>query len=123
MIIGANSNKPWNDDDIIIMQAYQALMDERCTQCGYPRYICDNESNDIQAALVEEHCSFQAKIDARNDSNSKSKNYKKPFGVIMRPEGYSVSGVDLSSYRDDYYVQRANERREIMESRIVQPES
>lgn len=108
MIVGTNSKKPWSDLDRLIMEAYQIFLGELCPQCGQPRYICGNESNDIQFRVHEEYCSAKAAIDKREEANTKSK--KNMSGITLRPEAYSVDGIDLVTYREPYYLAERKKR-------------
>jgi hypothetical protein len=124
MITGANSKKPWNKWDRLLMEAYQILEDERCPQCGYPRYICNNESNELVITLGQDHCAIKARIDRKNDQDSSREGYKAPFGVVVHPEVYStVTGAELAGYREPYYRAEVAKRKEILASRHVESES
>jgi hypothetical protein len=117
MILGANSRKPWDKWDRLLMAAYQILEGERCPQCGMYRWICANEDGDIRFRLEHDYCGARALVDRENDQNSRRQNYKQPHGETLRPEPYTASGADLSDFREPYYHAEF-ERREAIEASL-----
>lgn len=117
-ILGTDSNKPWNKWDILIATAYQIMEEERCSQCGYPVYICHNESSEIRFALRDDTCFAKAKVEKRNDDDSSRTKYKKPFGQVLAPEAYTPSGEDFVTYRESYYLAEQAKRKIVAESRL-----
>lgn len=93
----------------MLLEAYNILMRERCGQCQQPRYVCQNESNDIQFRVVEEQCASKVAQEVFEERAAKARGSKgkKDKGVALRIEAYSVSGKDLSEYRTPYYEAQA----------------
>lgn len=115
-ILGADSRKPWNKWDRVLMEAYQTLENERCPQCGTYRWICGNEDPDIQVRVDYDFCAMKARTDQINDANRKKTNFEPNPGETMRPQPYTVSGADLVDYRDAYYKAQATRQRAIEET-------
>lgn len=91
------------------------MQDERCPQCGLPKYICQNEDNDVQFRVEEERCSAQAAEDNyRNPSRGRKGGKEKeiPAGVALRPVPYTDSGRPLSELREPYYEALLKARKE-----------
>lgn len=98
------------------------MENERCGQCGLPKYICQNESNDIDFRIEVETCHATKRLQEkeRRDEELRSKGKKgkpqpAPAGEAGYPVPYTLSGVSLSSMREPYYEQQAK-RREAMEA-------
>ena len=107
MITGADSRKKWSLWDRLIMEAYQIVENEKCDRCGLPRWICHNESNEIQYHIVRDECSTTATIERQSEDDEKNK--YKAHGEQLSAEPYSVEGKPLIEYRDTYYEQLAAE--------------
>lgn len=119
MILHTQPTKKWNEYDFLLLEAYQILESERCGQCGLPRYICHNDSNEIQFSLAEDTCHAKAKIDERNRADSKRTNFEPPAGTVLVPEPRSTEGKELIDYRQPYYEAEAARRAEIAASRAA----
>jgi hypothetical protein len=114
MILHTQPTKPWNEYDFLLIEAYQILQDERCSQCGLPEYICHNESNLIQVQVNEDSCAVMAaKAKKERQMSRGKKDYTPPDGVILRPEPYTADGSDLASFRGDYYRDLAEKRKAV----------
>ena len=107
-------HKKWVKHDFLLLEAYKILNRERCGQCGQPRYVCQNESNDIQFKVVEEQCASkvaQALFEERAEKKRGSKG-EPDKGIALRVEAYSVSGKDLTTFRTPYYEAQAAKLKE-----------
>jgi hypothetical protein len=118
MILHAQPNKPWNKHDFMLLEAYQQLEEDRCGQCGLPRYICHSTSEDIQFRILEDNCAATQKVDqikAQRAKSSKKKDGADPdSGVALIPYPYTESGVPLSSHRIPYYEAEAARIAEVL---------
>ncbi len=83
-------------------------MSERCSQCGLPMYVCQNEDNEIQFRIEERQC---AAIVAKSRYEELHKEDKRA-GISLIPEPYSTEGRDLTDYREPYYRTLAEQRLE-----------
>lgn len=110
MILGEDNRKRWSDLDVLIMQAYQILEDERCGQCGLPRWICHNEDPKLQVRVLEDYCFVRAEIEQRDEDTK-----EKPKGTVLYPEMYHRDNLPLHKLRESYYEQRAAEAAQAVE--------
>lgn len=103
LILGKDSRRPWGKWDLLLAEAYQILQDERCPQCGLPRYICNNDSQDVQFRIVEEQCVALVKRD-EYEAKKYGKDTPKPNGTVLRPQPYIVNDAyELAELREPYY--------------------
>ncbi|MBT2484855.1 MULTISPECIES: hypothetical protein [unclassified Microbacterium] len=111
MILGEDNRKPWSHLDVLIMQAYQIVKDEQCSQCGLPRWLCRNSDPRLQVKVKFDDCyaSNEVKKEEKKHVNDDSKS-----GVAY-PEFYSTDDTPLSDFRSLYYEQLAAERAEEVE--------
>lgn len=108
MILGVDSRKRWSKLDIVLAEAYQILENERCGQCGLPKYICQNASNDIDFHIEEEEChAIAAKEKHEKRKAGRNKKSEPKPGVAVTYSPYTLSGKPLTSYRGEYYEDRA----------------
>lgn len=117
MILHTQPTKRWNAHDFLLLEAYQILEEERCQQCGLPRYICHNESSDVRFRIVEDTCAAMVEKDMYEEQKRGSdKDYRAPAGTTLRPEPYAVDGRDLTTFRTQYYLDEAEKQQIISES-------
>ena len=82
---------------------------ERCQQCGRPKWICQNEDDDIVIDLRPETCQITAQIRAAqrkekpDDPATDGKMYS--FDIFTRSE------TPLVEFRDAYYAEKSKEQR------------
>lgn len=97
----------WSSLDFALFVAYKTLQDERCSQCGLPRYVCHSENPDIQFSIDEDQCVAKREIEryeeAERDRHDGDSDWKPPKGTTLVPRVETVSGADPTSYRDEYY--------------------
>lgn len=105
--------EPWEEYDFLLHEAYCILQDERCSQCGMPRYICHNDSADLEFDIIEDDCRVMVVKDEHEENERKAggENYKPPVGTTLRPKPYLVSGGDPATLRDSYYDGELAKRR------------
>ena len=102
--------------DYLIAEAYQIMQDERCSQCGYPRSVCQSESDDVRFRIELEECAAtKAKHDYENPSRGRNGKAKEiPAGTVARPIAFSESGVDLATLRQPFYESLMKKREEAL---------
>jgi hypothetical protein len=104
LILHTQPRKKWNEHDFLLLKAYKILQDERCSQCGLPRWICHNESSDIQIAVRDDLCYAKKEIEAKANPKAKA-GEKKRFGKTAYPSPYTISGKPLDwHFRDQHYA-------------------
>lgn len=108
MILGEDNRKAWSTLDVLVMQAYQIVLDEQCQQCGLPRWLCRNEDPRLQVKVKFDDCYAANEVKAAEKKHADDDT--KP-GVAF-PEFYTTDGSQLSEYRALYYEQLAAERAE-----------
>jgi hypothetical protein len=132
MILGTDNRDRWSKWDILLAQAYQILEDERCPQCGLPRYICQNDDRDIDFRVETEQCAAMEKKESFEQREQEKRDKKKgrngespkaPSGVIVKPQPYTYSGVGLHTFRDSYYEREAQKRAEVDAARAAELEA
>lgn len=88
------------------------MQDERCQQCGYPKWVCQNPSEDIRFKIELEDCSaMKSKNDYENPTRgARGKPKEIPAHVAVRPIVYTESKSDLLSFREPFYREMAKKR-------------
>lgn len=115
LVLGRDSRKPWGKWDYLLAKAYQRFLGELCSQCGMPRWMCDNDDNRIQFAARENHCAAMAVAEKAQDAITSKKNAQKRFGVQIIPEPFLTEdaiadGLEFSDFRRPYYRERARRK-------------
>ena len=110
IILGKNSNKPWDKWDILLAKAYQIMEAERCGQCGLPRWICYNDDSDILFDIEEDTCFAKRELDSLADG--RGPDYKAPFGNQERPVPKRYSGGKFDAEVREAFYLAENKKRE-----------
>jgi hypothetical protein len=97
--------------DISLARAYQRFLNEICSQCGGPKYLCHNSNNEIQYKLARDECAATQMVESEQARLSKDKNYK-GYGIRIYAEPFLTedaveAGKEFSDYRRPYLVERA----------------
>ena len=107
MLVGADSRKPWDKMDRVIMLAYQTLQEERCPRCGSPIWLCDNDDQSLDVRIRRRTCYASDEIEAYRER------YKDDGDLGgLQHEFYSRNGTPLQMYRELYTKQVAERRLE-----------
>lgn len=108
MILGEDNRKAWSELDVLIMQAYQIVEDERCSQCGLPRWLCHNSDPRLQVRMKQDFC-----YAASEAKEAEKRRKDDDEGGSFYPEFYVVQGdTPLIDFRKSYYEDLAAERAE-----------
>lgn len=107
MILAEDNRKAWSELDVLIMQAYQIVQDEQCSQCGLPRWLCHNSDPRLQVRVKEDFC--YASSEVKEHEKRKKDDDKASVGY---PEFYAMDETPLVEFRQLYYQQLAEERAE-----------
>lgn len=105
MLLGKDNRKRWSDLDILIMQAYQIVQDEKCSQCGWPRWICQSDDPKLQVRVKEYHCYAKQELEKHAEGNRE----KAEKGVSTYPEWYHLDGRPLIEFRAEYLEETTRE--------------
>jgi hypothetical protein len=104
MILHTQPNKRWDEFDFLCIEAHQIVLNERCGQCGLPRWICHNEDPDMGFKAIQDTCFAMKEIEILDERKSSNKDYKAPKGTKTRPEPYLYGGGEISGeHREAYY--------------------
>lgn len=103
MFIGADSRKKWDDMDVLIMSAYQITLDEACSQCGMPRWLCHNEDPKLNVRVKYDVCVAKQAVDDAREARKEGD----PDPGFAYPEFYDLDERPLETFRQSYYEQRA----------------
>lgn len=96
MLFHEQPTDPWVDFDFMLLEAYQILEEETCSECGNPVWVCRNEdANWIGFKVKTAKCFAKAELDkwveAREKKESKSKAYGEyPYVVVESYDGTPV---------------------------------
>lgn len=106
----------WDDLDFSLAEAWRIMQDERCQQCGLPRYVCHSENPDIQFEIDVEQCQAVAEVAMyeKSEKESHSDGWEPPAGTKTRPTPSTMSGADPASYRNEYYDSLQRQAEEYM---------
>lgn len=92
----------------MIAEAYEIMTNERCSQCGYPRWICHNDDGDIGFAIDEDTCFAKRETERVDAEKSKGKkDYKPPLGTVAQPRALRYSGGPLGIETREAYYEKA----------------
>lgn len=108
MILGADSRKKWSDLDVMVMQAYQIMESERCSQCGGPRWLCDSDDPALRTRIKESQCDAKRELEKAEETRKDGDNK----GITLYPEFWTADGRDLVEFRALYREQVAREAAE-----------
>ena len=92
----------WQKLDYMLFEACANIDYERCGQCGLPRYVCHNETNEIQFKTVEDTCNAKAAVDIKQKSLSSKKDYEPTPGTTLVPEPFIGAGGTGKTLFDYY---------------------
>lgn len=106
MILGADNRKKWSTLDVLIMQAWEILEAERCSQCGLPKWLCHNDDPLLQVRVKEDKCWVKPEIDEHEKKRADDDDFR---GGVAYPEVYSRDEAPLERFRDTYYEALAAE--------------
>lgn len=113
LILGKDSQKPWNRWDILFAKAYQRFLNEICQQCGGPKYLCHTDDNRIQFKVARDECAATAVAERKQEELAKAD--KKSYGVRVYAEPYltddaKAEGLEFSDFRRPYLIERAKKK-------------
>lgn len=108
VILGRDSRRSWDKWDILLANAHQILENERCNQCGLPRYICHTEDEGVHFDVEVDFCGAKQEL-ARYEKNHGGKNgYTPPPGSQLRPVPVMEDPErDFAELRTPYYQAEA----------------
>lgn len=96
-------NDEWSKFDFLLLEAYQILKDETCSQCGNPIWICRNEfADNVGFKVSYSKCFAKAELDRHMEQEEKNKTKRKRYGEQEYVVAYTYDGSEMPS-RMSYY--------------------
>jgi hypothetical protein len=84
----------------LLLEAYQTLQDETCSQCGNPIWICHNEFADSVGFKIKTvKCFAKAELEKHQERQQKKDSKKKSYGQIEIVVPYAYDNSELPSRR------------------------
>nr|DAW17423.1 MAG TPA: hypothetical protein [Caudoviricetes sp.] len=81
MLFREQPNLPWTEFDFLLVEAWQMLQDETCSQCGNPIWICRNDSaSNVGFKVKTSVCYATAELDKWREKEDKRKVKRKAYG-------------------------------------------
>jgi hypothetical protein len=79
MLFHEQPTNPWNDFDFMLVEAFQILEDETCSECGNPIWVCRNDSaTNVGFKIKITKCFAKAELDKWREAEEKKKKKSKP---------------------------------------------
>lgn len=98
MLFHEQPTEPWTEYDFKILEAYQILQDEICSQCGNPVWLCHSTDNRVEFKAIKSTC-FATKQHMIAEDNK-----KKPAD---RADSKERATWGQTTYMKPYIVQNA----------------
>ena len=108
MVYGTSAIGDWDKKDRNLLEAYQILDDERCSECGNPVWICRNPDSNVQFTVKSDVCYGKRAFEEKNTDWSQFKNAKEKskarskLGVIEYPQAFTLDEGPLPTRREYY---------------------
>jgi hypothetical protein len=107
---------PWTKFDFLLLEAYQTLQDETCSQCGNPIWICRNEdATNVGFKIKTTVCFAKAELERHNEMKEKKKSKKKNYGESDYVVAYTYDGGEMPT-RSSYFAYLAEKMKAEEES-------
>ena len=107
MIFRTQPKKKWSVWDFALVEAFQTLEDEKCSQCGNPVWLCRSNSNKFTFKVKKETCYATKALENYKDSNKPAKeraksSERKDWGNFYYTEPEKMPFEDEMPTRDDF---------------------
>lgn len=104
MLFHEQPSDPWGRFDFLLLEAYQILQEETCTECGNPIWVCRNENAaNVGFKIKTAKCYAKAELEKWQEKQDKKKTKKKAYGEYPYPVAYTYDGSDMPT-RMSYYI-------------------
>lgn len=98
MIFHEQPTEAWTTFDFLLLEAYQNLQDETCSECGNPIWICRNENaSNVGFQVKIAKCFAKAELDDWYEKQEKSNSKKKTHGEYPYTVAYTYDGSQMPS--------------------------
>lgn len=111
MVYGEPASGEWSQKDRNLLEAYQILLDETCSECGNPVWLCRSENSNLMFKVEKDICYGKRAYEEATQDMSQFKNAKEKskarakWGLIEYPKPYTEDESPLPTRRD-FYEQR-----------------
>ncbi len=103
MLFHEQPSDPWTSFDFMLIEAFQILQDETCSDCGNPIWVCRNENAaNVGFKIKTSVCYAKAELDKWHEREEKKKSKKKSYGESPYIVAYTYDDGPLPS-RASYY--------------------
>jgi hypothetical protein len=74
MLFHEQPTDPWTSFDFMLVEAFQILEDETCSECGNPIWVCRNSNaNNLGFKIKTTKCYAKAELEKWNEKQDKRK--------------------------------------------------
>lgn len=77
MIFHEQPTDPWTDYDFALIEAYQTIQDEICSQCGNPIWLCRSTNNALHFKVKTGECRGALALERHKDAKKPAKDRAK----------------------------------------------
>lgn len=116
MLFHEQPTDPWTLADFKLIEAYQTLLDETCSDCGQPVWLCHSEDENLHWAVKTQTCYASKKLKTWQEQQSKSKKsdhgiqpYVVPFVYKQDDDGDMIEDYESLPTRKDFFEQKVDE--------------
>lgn len=104
MLFHEQPSDPWTPFDFMLLEAFQILQDETCTDCGNPIWICRNEfASNVGFKVKTSKCYGRAELEKWQEKEDKKKSSKKNYGERPYIVAYTYDDSEMPT-RMSYYA-------------------
>lgn len=108
MLFHEQPTDPWVRFDFLLLEAYQILQDETCSECGNPIWICRNENAaNVGFKIKISKCYAKAELEKWQEKQEKKK--KKGYGETPYIVPYTYDENDFPTRLSFYQGLSENE--------------
>jgi hypothetical protein len=105
MLFHEQPSDPWVPFDFKLLEAYQMLQEETCSECGNPIWICRNdEATNVGFKIKTSKCHAKAELEMWQEREEKKKTKKKAYGEYPYTIAYTYDDSPMPT-RASYYQQ------------------
>lgn len=103
MLFHEQPTDPWTPFDYLLIEAYQILQDETCTECGNPIWVCRNEAAaNVGFKVKTAKCFAKGELEKWQEAQEKKKNKKKVYGEYPYVVPYTYDDGPMPT-REEFY--------------------
>lgn len=118
MLFHEQPTDPWTRGDFKLIEAYQTLQDETCSDCGNPTWLCHSEDSNLAWSVKTQVC-YAAKTlgEHREEASKKNKGkqspgeqmYVVPFTLKYDEDGNPEEDYENLPTREAFFKEKEND--------------